>query len=185
MSTQRKKTKNEIIVLDKVKVIDVYNDFVTPLNPKKYMPMSDERITSLCPFHVDTDPSLRYWKQKGIFHCFGCGFGGDAIKTYIQLRRVHYGDNIDLKTAIKFLANHYGVELLDEEEGFEEQSVFERARNNMLNKEAYKLPSTVVTIAEFRKMNKRVVNSRANLKTKIDNYAHLDLITSINLNERK
>ena len=64
MSTQRKKTKNELIVLDKVKVIDVYNDFVTPLNPKKYMPMSDERITSLCPFHVDTDPSLRYWKQR-------------------------------------------------------------------------------------------------------------------------
>ena len=55
----------------------------------------------------------------------------------------------------------------------------------MLNKEAYKLPSTVVTIAEFRKMNNRVVNSKTNLKTKIDNYAHLDLITSINLNERK
>ena len=184
MAVQRQKTKNEMRIIEAVTVVDVYNTFATPLDPKKYQPMSDQRITSLCPFHVDTDPSLRYWKQKGIFHCFGCGFGGDTIRTYMQIRRQHYGDNLDLKTAIRQLANHFNVEI-DENEGFETQSVFEQARNAMLNKETYDIPNTVVTIAQFKKMNNQVIKSKAALNTKIANFANLDLITSVNISARK
>lgn len=184
MSVKRQKTKNEIKLLEAITVVDVYNTFITPLDPKKYQPMSDQRITSLCPFHVDTDPSLRYWKQKGIFHCFGCGFGGDAIRTYTQLRRQHFGENLDLQTAIRQLAKHFNVEI-DENEGFETQSVFEQARNAMLNQETYVIPNSVVTIAQFKKMNNQVIKSKATLKTKIANFANLDLITSVNINERK
>lgn len=184
MAVTRQKTKNELRIIEAISVVDIYNTFVTPLDPKKFVPMSDQRITGLCPFHVDTDPSLRYWKQKNIFHCFGCGFGGDTIRTYMQLRRQHYGDNLDIKTAIRQLATHFKVEI-DEDEGFEMQSVFEQARNAMLNKETYVIPSSVVTIAQFKKMNGQVIRSKATLNTKITNFANLDLITSVNINERK
>lgn len=182
---QYQKTKNEVLLLEKVSVLDIYNTFITQLDPKKYLAMSDERNTGLCPFHVDTDPSLRYWKNKGIFHCFGCGFGGDAIKTYRQYRKQHFGDNLSLQMAIKQLAQHFGVELLPEEEGFATQSVFDRARQVLLQKEGYVIPSSVMTLAKFKKMNNQVINSKASHQTKVINYANLDLIATVNIVQRK
>lgn len=184
MVQQRKKTKNEVKIADEVSVVDIYNTFITPLNPKKFVPMSDERITGLCPFHVDTDPSLRYWKQKNIFHCFGCGFGGDSIGTYMKVRRQYFDENLSIKTAIRQLAQHFGIEI-DEEEGFATQSVFEQARNSLLNPETYIIPDSVVTIAQFKKMNNRVVSSKASHVTKVANFANLDLIATVNINDRK
>ena len=39
---------------------------------------------SICPFHLDTKPSLSFSNEKGVFHCFGCGAKGDILK-FIQL----------------------------------------------------------------------------------------------------
>jgi DNA primase len=36
--------------------------------------------TGLCPFHDDRKPSLSVSREKGLWHCFGCGKGGDARK---------------------------------------------------------------------------------------------------------
>jgi hypothetical protein len=38
----------------------------------------------LCPFHADKNPSLSVNEEKGLFHCFGCGAGGDVIR-FIEL----------------------------------------------------------------------------------------------------
>ena len=34
----------------------------------------------LCPFHGEKTPSFHVNREKGFFHCFGCGVGGDVIK---------------------------------------------------------------------------------------------------------
>lgn len=50
-----------------------------------------------CPLHHDTNPSLKIDHAKGLWYCFGCGKGGDAI-TFIEER-----DHVDFRTAVKIL----------------------------------------------------------------------------------
>jgi CHC2-type zinc finger protein len=59
----------------------------------------------LCPFHEEKTPSFHVNPDKGFFHCFGCGAGGDAFK-FIQNR-----DHVSFRDAVRFLAKRYLVEL--------------------------------------------------------------------------
>ena len=54
-----------------------------------------------CPFHPDDTPSLYVSPSKGIWKCFGCGFGGDAVKFVSMIENITYGEAI-LKLAKKY-----------------------------------------------------------------------------------
>lgn len=179
MAQPRVKSKNELIVIGKVHLVEYYNSQIVPLH-KKYRPMSEEKNTGLCPFHEDTDPSLHYWKKNGIFHCFGCGFGGDVVRTHMRLRIQHFGEKISIEVAVQQLATIFGVEL-DHEEGFVVQSPFERARALLLEKSAYSIPKGSMSLSEFRKLNSRVRDSSFTQRIKIDNFENLDLMASVAL----
>ena len=60
----------------------------------------------LCPFHGEKSPSFYIVPDKKIFHCFGCGATGDAIKFVMQL------DGKSFREAVEGLAQEAGVELL-------------------------------------------------------------------------
>ena len=51
----------------------------------------------LCPIHGEKTPSFRVNEDKGVFHCFACGAGGDVIR-FIQLV-----EGVDFKGALSFL----------------------------------------------------------------------------------
>ncbi len=59
----------------------------------------------LCPFHNDKAPSLAVDREKGLWHCFGCGAGGDAIEF---IRKI---EKIDFREAIRHLALQHGVDV--------------------------------------------------------------------------
>ena len=179
---KREQSKNELLVIQSVDLIEYYNRNVTPLN-NKFKPMAINQTTGLCPFHIDTDPSLHVWKKKNIFHCFGCGFGGDVVKTHMQLRRQHHGESITIEKAVRQLAEMFGIEL-DEETGHIVVSPFERAKQMMLQKDTYVIPKGQMSIAEFRESNNKVKRSKLPLKVKIQNFEHLDLVASIVLGSK-
>lgn len=66
---------------------------------------SGRSYTGLCPLHKEKTPSFTVDPDQGLFYCFGCGQGGDAIKLFMQLS----GD--DFPTAIESLASRYGIPL--------------------------------------------------------------------------
>ena len=68
------------------------------------------RYVGLCPFHEERTPSFSVNVDQKLFHCFGCGEGGDAI------RFVQQTEALDFPNAVEFLANRYGIELKREEE---------------------------------------------------------------------
>lgn len=65
----------------------------------------------LCPFHNEKTPSFSVSPQKGIFHCFGCGEGGNSIGFLMKI------ENISFYEAVKRLAEKANVELPKAENG--------------------------------------------------------------------
>ena len=66
---------------------------------------SGGNLWGLCPFHSEKTPSFSVNPAKNIFHCFGCGKGGNAIKFIMEIEHLNYPE------AIRHLAGLYGVEI--------------------------------------------------------------------------
>ena len=73
----------------------------------EYIPLrkAGSAFKALCPFHDEKTPSFNVNPRMGIFKCFGCGAGGDAIKFLMQ----HEG--MSFREALDILANRQGVDL--------------------------------------------------------------------------
>jgi DNA primase len=68
------------------------------------------RWVGLCPFHDERTPSFSVNADQGLYHCFGCGVGGDAIGF------IRETDALDFAEAVELLAERYNVELKRERE---------------------------------------------------------------------
>ena len=66
--------------------------------------------TGLCPFHDERTPSFSVDPLKKVYHCFGCGAGGDAFRFVMET------EGVDFPGALELLADRYGVALEREQE---------------------------------------------------------------------
>src|SRR5256884_9404111 len=90
------------IVLDEIRagidIVDLVGRFV---NLKK----AGENWKGLCPFHAEKTHSFTVNPKRGIFHCFGCGVGGDAFGFLMRQDRLAFLE------AVRALAQRAGEEL--------------------------------------------------------------------------
>jgi len=121
----------------RVSVVEVVGRYVQ-------LKRSGNNHTGLCPFHSENTPSFIVSADKGIYKCFGCGEGGDAIAFLSKMESISYGEalvrlaetaNIDPKvlgtirrnnerhnfdqefSVLKFVQGFYQYYLLNAEEG--------------------------------------------------------------------
>ena len=80
------------------------------------------RYVGLCPFHDERTPSFSVEPQEKLYHCFGCGVGGDVIKF------VEEKEGLSFTEAVEMLADRYGVELEREQEDPQAERRRERRR---------------------------------------------------------
>lgn len=80
----------------------------------------------LCPFHQEKTPSFNVVPHKGIFHCFGCGEGGDAFKFLMKTRGVSFME------AVRELGQQVGI-TIDERELTPEESRVQRERATLFD----------------------------------------------------
>ena len=59
----------------------------------------------LCPFHNEKTPSFSVAPDKGIYHCFGCGNGGNAVNFIMEYEKISFVD------AIQELGGQLGIEV--------------------------------------------------------------------------
>ena len=85
-------------VADKNDIRDVVSQYV---NLKK----AGNSYVGLCPFHNEKTASFSVSPQKGIFHCFGCGEGGNVIHFLMKI------ENMPFVEAVERLAERAGVNL--------------------------------------------------------------------------
>lgn len=73
----------------------------------KYIPLkkAGANYKGICPFHQEKTPSFMVSPEKQIWHCFGCGRGGDAIKFLMEK------EGVEFLEALKILADQTGVQL--------------------------------------------------------------------------
>src|SRR3954464_11310866 len=80
---------------------------------QEYVPLKRAGTTykGVCPFHSEKTPSFHVSPDKGVFHCFGCGVGGDVFK-FLELH-----EKVGFQDAVKMLAQKFGVALPEPAEG--------------------------------------------------------------------
>src|SRR6476660_7886213 len=62
-------------------------------------------LKGICPFHDEKSPSLSISPARGLFHCFGCGAGGDVIKFVQDIEHLSFTE------AVERLASQAGIQL--------------------------------------------------------------------------
>lgn len=64
-----------------------------------------KKYVGLCPFHAEKDPSFTVDPEKQLFHCFGCGAGGDVFSLVMEK------ENLTFPEALKYLAEKFHLPL--------------------------------------------------------------------------
>ncbi|APW19397.1 DNA primase [Gardnerella swidsinskii] len=97
-------------------------------------PSGTGTFVGLCPFHDEKTPSFSVRPSLGVWHCFGCGAGGDVFK-YVEQK-----ENIDFREAVEFLADRYHIEMHYKQEQNNDSQArgSKRARLLEANEEAQK-----------------------------------------------
>src|SRR5947207_11323744 len=95
---------------------------------QEYVPLKRAGTTykGLCPFHSEKTPSFHVNPDKGFFHCFGCGVGGDVFK-FLELH-----EKVDFPEAVRMLAQKFGVALPERSEGSEDDARDAGVRETLL-----------------------------------------------------
>ena len=85
-------------------------DIVEVVSAYTELRRSGQRFVGLCPFHDERTPSFSVNAGEKVYHCFGCGVGGDVI-TFVEEK-----EGLAFADAVEALADRYGVEVEREQE---------------------------------------------------------------------
>jgi DNA primase len=86
-----------------IESVRLRSDIVEVVSRYVQLKKTGKNYTGLCPFHQERTPSFTVAQEKQIFHCFGCGAGGDVFR-FLMLK-----NNMNFYEAVKFLAEQAGV----------------------------------------------------------------------------
>ena len=81
------------------------NDIVDVISQYVILKRSGRNFFGLCPFHKEKSPSFSVSPDKQIFHCFGCGVGGNVIHFVSKI------ENLDFRETLELLANRANITL--------------------------------------------------------------------------
>lgn len=79
-------------------IVDIIGEYVD-------LKRAGSSLKGLCPFHNEKTPSFTVDEKKQLFHCFGCGAGGDVVSFIMQKEGLNYPESL------KFLANKAGISI--------------------------------------------------------------------------
>ncbi len=103
------------ITRESLEALEAAVDMVDLVGGRTPLRRSGARYVGRCPFHDERTPSFSVDPLKKLYHCFGCGKGGDHIQFVLET------ENLDFAAAVETLADRYGVRLEYEQSSPEEE----------------------------------------------------------------
>lgn len=103
-------------IKNRVDIVELISEYVS-------LKRTGQNFKALCPFHSEKTPSFIVSPSKQIYHCFGCGEGGDIFTFLVR----HEG--LSFKEAVRELAGRAGVEL----RGYQEERPEAQQKRPLLN----------------------------------------------------
>ena len=94
------------MTMNQVEDVRAAADIVKIIGDYVQLRKAGANMMGLCPFHQEKTPSFAVHPGKQIFHCFGCGVGGDVFKFIMLI------DNVTFPEALERLADKVGVTLV-------------------------------------------------------------------------
>ena len=83
-------------------IVDIIGEYVT-------LKRKGVNYQACCPFHNEKTPSFVVSPSKGVYKCFGCGKGGNAVTFLME------HENITYPEALKMVAKRYGIEVKEKD----------------------------------------------------------------------
>lgn len=120
MSGSKGRIPQEILdeIIARTDIVDVVGRYV-PLKKQ------GQNFIGLCPFHHEKTPSFSVSQNKQIYHCFGCGVGGNVFKFLMEMEHLSFPE------AVRKLAGEVGVKVPEREQGESDRRAMEK-RNRLL-----------------------------------------------------
>jgi DNA primase len=94
-------------------IIDVISDYIE-------LKRSGRNYKGLCPFHSEKTPSFMVSSEKQLFHCFGCGTGGDSVNFVMKY------ENLSFAESLRLLAKKAGIDLREFRSGGDQEDTREK-----------------------------------------------------------
>lgn len=94
---------NQIIeeIRNKIDIVAVISEYVK-------LRKTGKNYVGLCPFHSEKSPSFTVSPEKQLFHCFGCGEGGNLFTFFMKMENISFGE------AVKELASRIGISVSED-----------------------------------------------------------------------
>ena len=109
-----------------IEEVRLNSDIVDVVGQVVKLKRSGSGFKGLCPFHNEKTPSFSVVPSKQIYHCFGCGAGGDVFSFLMEY------DNLTFSEAVKTLADRAGI-TLPEVSVSEENRIRQREKDRVLS----------------------------------------------------
>ncbi len=119
-------------IRDRASILEVVSDYVT-------LKKAGKNYKGLCPFHSEKTPSFMVNEEKQIFHCFGCGEGGDVFTFLMKV------GHFSFPQAVEELAKRYGVKLPRYESSAQKKEIAKRELLFQINQMAMEYFHDILT----------------------------------------
>jgi len=101
---------------DDIERVRVATDLVDLVSEVTKVKRSGRSVMAVCPFHQEKTPSMSIDPARGLYHCFGCGKGGDVFRFVQETQAVDFSD------AVELLARRSGIALQRDPEAAKRRS---------------------------------------------------------------
>ncbi len=108
---------------EKIEEIRTANDIVEVISAHAPLKKRGKNYIGLCPFHQEKTPSFTVSADKQMYHCFGCGRGGNIFTFVMEFEKVSFVE------AVRSLAQRAGIAIPETEAQYEQSSEIENLYN--------------------------------------------------------
>ncbi len=131
------------------------NDIVDYVSQYVKLKKNGRDYTGLCPFHKEKSPSFHINQEKQLFHCFGCGAGGNLVQFVMR------SEGLDFVEAVKLMADRAGIILPEDDMQVDDKLYQKKKRILEINKTAARFYYETLTKDDAGKKGLEYLKKRA------------------------